>query len=215
MPDRAEVLAFAQEHGAAAAAAKFGVSAGTIRSWRSRARKRAGRQAAASSPGPDTPAGRFTQEAQRIVEWAASGHRLCLQCGGAGRVTVPASQRHGQAIRPEHSIPCPSCGGTDRGRIIVTEHPATVDGAWAAGMALFGDLTRNLRERDAARLLAWRPPNPMPEQGSGGRSPFQAPGPGGRYSPMAGLAQRAAEQRADAEQREGQQRAQRRGGHRP
>lgn len=48
--DRAEVLAYAEEHGAQAAGERFGVAAGTIRSWRSRA---GGSSAAAVKPGDD------------------------------------------------------------------------------------------------------------------------------------------------------------------
>ncbi|MGI9091208.1 MAG: hypothetical protein ACR2GG_08910 [Gemmatimonadaceae bacterium] len=52
--DRDEVLAFAAEHGAQAAAERFGVPAGTVRSWRARAeRKVEDRRAREPEPGPE------------------------------------------------------------------------------------------------------------------------------------------------------------------
>jgi transposase-like protein len=107
VPDRNAVLRYADQHGAAAAAKHFGISANTIRSWRSRARKRAGRRAEAlHTAGADSPADRFKQEARRIVEWAASGGRICLQCAGQGTVTVPAAKRGELLLQP--SIPSPA-----------------------------------------------------------------------------------------------------------
>jgi hypothetical protein len=51
--DRAEVLKYAEEHGTAKAAEHFGVSQGTIRSWRSRARSNGVEGARALQPGDD------------------------------------------------------------------------------------------------------------------------------------------------------------------
>jgi hypothetical protein len=68
-------------------------------------------------------------------------------------------------------------------------------------MARFGDLTANLREREAAKLLAWRPPAPMPERGSQPRDPTR-PQPAGPFSPARFLAEQQAEQTAAQRARE-------------
>jgi hypothetical protein len=153
---RAEILAYADRHGAKQAAVRFGVSAGTIRSWRSRARKRAARHAGRPA---SSPLARFEDEAARLVEWATRG--ACLRCSGSGWAILPAVTRGGQAIRPERRIPCPDCGSPTRARW--TEWPTDQGGVWQDGMARFGDLTANLTGREAAKLLAERPPAPRPD----------------------------------------------------
>jgi hypothetical protein len=47
MASRREVMDYADRHGAKAAGERYGVPAGTVRSWRSRARKRAARDGTA------------------------------------------------------------------------------------------------------------------------------------------------------------------------
>jgi hypothetical protein len=129
MTSRSEVMAYADAHGAKAASDRYGTPAGTIRSWRSRARKRAARDGTA----PPTPAERWLAEAQRIAERFAK--RLCLQCGGEGTVTVPATTRGGLTVRRARRIPCPTCGGRPR-HLEVVSHPR---GAWLEGLAAAGD----------------------------------------------------------------------------
>jgi transposase-like protein len=87
MAARSDVLAFAERHGAKAASERYGVPSGTIRSWRSRARKRAARDGTT----PPSPAERWLAEARQLAERYAK--RLCLQCGGEGTVGMPAITR--------------------------------------------------------------------------------------------------------------------------
>jgi transposase-like protein len=125
MASRADILAYAAEHGPKAAGERYGVPAGTVRSWRSRARKR--------GTAPPTPAERWLAEAQRIAERYAK--RLCLQCDDEGVINVPATTRGSLTIRRARRLVCPTCGGRPR-RIEVVEHPR---GAWLEGLAAAGD----------------------------------------------------------------------------
>jgi transposase-like protein len=144
MPDRAQVLAYADRHGSKAAATRFGIPAATIRSWRSRARRRAAREQAnrerplgSASPattGPRSPLAEFEDRAAQLAVWAAAG--VCLHCGGAGEVRMPAIQRGPVVIRYGQTIPCPTCGGRPV-RIQVNELPRA---EWAEGMARAGDM---------------------------------------------------------------------------
>jgi transposase-like protein len=144
MPDRAEVMAFADRHGNRAAAEKYGVPSGTVRSWRSRARKRAARDGTA----PPTPAERWLAEAQRVAERYIQ--RQCLQCGDDGTVNVPAVTRGSLLIRKARRIPCPSCGGPVR-RIEVTEWPKR---EWTQAMAAAGDAGLGWSADEWARIRA-------------------------------------------------------------
>ena len=147
MADRAEVIAYADQHGAKQAADHFHIPAGTVRSWRSRARKRAARDGTA----PPSPAERWLAEAHQLAERYAK--RLCLQCGGAGTVDVPATTRGSLTVLGARRIPCPSCGGTPR-RIEVVEHPR---GAWLEGLAAAGDLGLGWNGREWAMIRAGEP----------------------------------------------------------
>jgi hypothetical protein len=151
MATRAEVMAYAAKHGAKAAGERYGIPAGTVRSWRSRARKRAARLGL-PDPHP-TPAQRWLAEAQAIAERYASG--ACLQCGGAGTVDVPATRRGGLIVRKARRLPCPSCGGPVR-RIQVTELPRR---EWAEGMRVAGDAGFGW-SGDEWRLIRSGEPNP-------------------------------------------------------
>jgi hypothetical protein len=146
MASRADILAYAASHGAKAAGERYGTPAGTIRSWRSRARKRAARDGVAN-PHP-TPAERWLAEAQRIAERYAK--RLCLHCGGDGTVTVPATTRGGLVIRKARRLVCPTCGGTPR-RIEVVAHPR---GAWLEGLAAAGDAGMGWSGAEWSRIQA-------------------------------------------------------------
>jgi hypothetical protein len=144
MTSRREVMDYAERHGAKAAGERYGVPAGTVRSWRSRARKRAARDGTA----PPTPAERWLAEAHQLAERYAK--RLCLQCGGEGVVNVPAVTRGGLTIRKARRIPCPSCGGPVR-RIQVTEWPRR---EWTEAMAAAGDLGLGWSGDEWARIRA-------------------------------------------------------------
>ena len=149
MASRGEVLDYADRHGAKQAADHFGIPAGTIRSWRSRAHKRAARDGTA----PPTPAAQWMEGARRILEWAAKG--ACLQCGGAGSVDVPAVRRGSLLIRKARRIPCPTCGGRPR-HIQVNELPPA---QWAEGMRVAGDLGAGWTAEQWGRVRAGEDPD--------------------------------------------------------
>ena len=78
MATRTEILAYADTHGPKQAGERYGVPAGTVRSWRSRARKRAARDGTAPPP----PAEKWLAEARQLAERYTQ--RRCLQCGDDG-----------------------------------------------------------------------------------------------------------------------------------
>jgi transposase-like protein len=129
MASRREVMDYADRHGAKAAGERYGVPAGTVRSWRSRARKRAARDGTA----PPTPAERFEAEAKRLAERYLQG--VCVHCGGDGVVNVPAVTRGSLTVRKPRRLACPTCGGRPR-HIEVVELPRR---EWAEGMRVAGD----------------------------------------------------------------------------
>lgn len=138
MASRAEVLAYADRHGAKAAAERYGLPAGTVRSWRSRARRRAAQQAAdqerdGTRVTSTAPAEVYEDEARRILAWALAG--ACVRCGGAGLVRLPAVTRGSLTIRQAQTIPCPDCG--IRRIVQVVEHPRE---SWTEGQRVAGDL---------------------------------------------------------------------------
>jgi hypothetical protein len=145
--DRAEVLAYADRHGAKAAGLYYGLPAGTVRSWRSRARARAARQ----QPGESSPAEQWLEHARQIVAWASRG--ACLQCGGAGTVRVPEARRGGLVIQKARTIVCPTCGGPPR-RIQVNELPPR---EWAEGMRVAGDAGLGWQADEWALIRAGEP----------------------------------------------------------
>jgi hypothetical protein len=145
--DRSQVLAYADAHGAKAASDHFGIPAGTVRSWRSRVRKRAARDGTA----PPTPAEKWLAEARQLAERYTK--RLCLQCGGEGAVSVPEVRRGGLLIRNARRIPCPTCGGRPR-RIQVNELPRD---QWTAGMAAAGDVGLGWQPDEWALIRAGQP----------------------------------------------------------
>jgi hypothetical protein len=144
MPDRADVLRYADAHGAKAAGEHFHISAGTIRSWRSRARKRAARAGTA----PPSPAERWLAEAHHLAERYLTG--VCLHCGGDGTVDVPATVRGSLLIRKARRVSCPTCGGRPR-HIEVTEWPKR---EWTQAMAAAGDLGLGWQADEWARIRA-------------------------------------------------------------
>lgn len=153
MPDRAEVLAYAETHGATAAARKFDLPAGTVRSWRSRARKRAARSGT-RVPVEQSPAERFAAEAARIVDWAERG--ACLACGGVGYVQVNSLERQQlapalAAYRHSRRLVCPSCGGPRRAAVIVGTNLELAVRAAAADR----DAVRAQERRDPGHPEAW------------------------------------------------------------
>jgi transposase-like protein len=164
MADRAQVLAYAERHGSKAAAARFGVPAATIRSWRSRARRRAGREQADRERPPESaspaatwslsPMADFEERAAQLAEWAARG--VCLHCGGAGEIRVPAIQRGPVVIRWGKTIPCPTCGGRPV-RIQVNELPRE---EWAEAMRRAGDMGIGWSVQEWAEIRAGNP-NPL------------------------------------------------------
>jgi hypothetical protein len=146
MATRHDVLAFAATHGAKAAGEHYGIPAGTIRSWRSRAKQRAARDG--TDPPPPTPAERWLAEARQLAERYAKG--LCLHCGDAGTVDLSLVTRGGLLVRPGRRIPCPTCGGHLR-RITVTEWPRR---EWTEAMARAGDLGLGWQPDEWARIRA-------------------------------------------------------------
>jgi hypothetical protein len=145
MADRREVLAYADRHGAKAAGEHFHIPAGTVRSWRSRARKR--------GTAPPTPAERWLAEARQLAERYTK--RQCLQCGGVGTVDVPATARGSLTIRPARRIPCPTYGGPVR-HIQVTEWPRA---EWIEGMRVAGDLGAGWTAEQWGRVRAGEDPD--------------------------------------------------------
>jgi hypothetical protein len=144
MASRSEVLDYADRHGAKAAGEHFGIPAGTVRSWRSRARKRAARDGTT----PPTPIEKWLAEARQLAERYLKG--ACLQCGDEGTVNVPATFRGSLLIRKAQRLPCPSCGGRPR-HIEVTEWPKR---EWAQAMAVAGDLGLGWSGDEWARIRA-------------------------------------------------------------
>jgi transposase-like protein len=151
VPDRARVLAYADRHGAKAAGEQYGISAGTIRSWRSRARQRAARQRAAVGALEPTPAERYAAEARRIVAWAEAG--VCLTCGGAGFLQVSGRQAEARApaaagFRYSRRITCPDCGAPRTGAVVVGTNLAIAARAARADL----DAVRELERRDKGEM---------------------------------------------------------------
>jgi transposase-like protein len=158
VPDRAQVLAYADRHGSKAAAARFGIPAATIRSWRSRARRRASREAADRERAQKreeretpSPLAQFEDRAAQLAAWAAQG--ACLHCGGAGVIQVPTIQRGPVVIRWGRELPCPTCGGRPV-RIQVNELPRD---EWVDGMARAGDMGIGWRADEWAKIRAGNP----------------------------------------------------------
>jgi hypothetical protein len=149
MASRSDILAYADAHGAKAASQQYGVPAGTIRSWRSRAKRRAARPPA----GAPSPAAQWLEHARQLVEWAA--RNACLQCGGVGTIGVPEVCHGSLLVRRARTIPCPTCGGSPR-RIQVNELPRA---EWADGMRVAGDLGLGWQP-DEWRLIRAGEPNP-------------------------------------------------------
>jgi hypothetical protein len=118
--------------------------AGTVRSWRSRARKRAARVGRADP----TPAERFEAEARRLAERFLRG--VCLGCGGSGTVDVPPVRRGSLLLRRARRIVCPDCGGVPL-RIQVNELPRR---EWAEGMRVAGDAGLGWSGREWERIRA-------------------------------------------------------------
>jgi hypothetical protein len=147
MADRSEVLAYAERHGAKQAAERFGLPAGTIRSWRHRAKRRA----ASQQPAQPTPAEAWLEHARQVVEWASKG--ACLGCGGAGSVKVPPVRHGGLLVRSGRRIPCPDCGGVPR-RIQVNELPRA---EWVEGLRVAGDMGLGWNEEEWAMIRAGNP----------------------------------------------------------
>jgi hypothetical protein len=145
--DRSAVLAFAEAHGAKAAGEHFGIPAGTIRSWRSRARKRAARDGTA----PPSPAALWLAEAMALADRYAK--RQCLQCGDVGTVDLPPVMRGSLLVRPGRRIGCPTCGGRPR-HIQVVELPPD---EWAQGMRVAGDAGLGWNEREWGMIQAGEP----------------------------------------------------------
>jgi hypothetical protein len=166
MATRNQVLDYAATHGAKAAGLHFGIPAGTIRSWRSRARKRAAQLGTA----PPTPAERWLAEAHRLAERYAN--RRCLQCGGDGVVVVPATTRGSLTIRKARRLPCPTCGGRPR-HIEVVELPRR---EWAEGLRVAGDAGLGWSGAEWSRIQNGEPdPDGMRFTGRGeGRPPREA-----------------------------------------
>ena len=146
MADRSQVLSYAADHGAKAAGERYGVPAGTVRSWRSRARKRALRDG--TPPPPPTPAERFEAEAKRLADRYLRG--VCVHCGGEGVVKVPAVTRGSLTIRRARRLPCPTCGGVVR-RLEVTEIPRR---DWAEGLRVAGDFGFGWNGREWSMIRA-------------------------------------------------------------
>jgi hypothetical protein len=154
MADRAQVLAWAERHGGAAAARRFGVPVGTVYAWRSRARRRAAGAAADAERARQAPALAEPDPAEAtIAERMAAGS--CLRCGGAGIVGVPAVRRGSLIIRRARRIGCPDCGGPLR-HVQVVEHPPA---DWTAAQAAAGDLGMGWQP-DEWRLIRAGEPNP-------------------------------------------------------
>jgi hypothetical protein len=157
--DRTQVLAYADRHGSKAAAARFGIPAATIRSWRSRARRRAAQAQADRERAQEhdatrvtsSPLQEFEDRAAQLAAWAARG--ACLHCGGVGTIRVPSIQRGPVVIRYGTELPCPTCGGTPL-RIQVNELPRD---EWMDGMARAGDMGIGWRADEWAERQAGNP----------------------------------------------------------
>jgi hypothetical protein len=144
MADRSQVLAYAATYGAKQAGEHFGIPAGTIRSWRSRARKRAARDGTE----PPTPAEKWLAEARQLAERYTQ--RKCLSCGDDGTIVVPAITRGSLTIRKARRIPCPTCGGRPR-HLEVVELPRR---EWVEGLRVASDLGLGWSGDEWARIRA-------------------------------------------------------------
>jgi hypothetical protein len=147
MASRADILAYAAEHGPKAAGERYNVPAGTVRSWRSRARARAIRDGTA----PPSPAQRWLAEATRLAERYAS--RRCLQCDDEGVISVPAVTRGSLTVRRSRRLVCPTCGGRPL-RIEVVAHPR---GKWLEGLAAAGDAGFGWNGQEWTEILSGNP----------------------------------------------------------
>jgi hypothetical protein len=167
MPDRAQVLRYAEQHGSKAAADHFGIPASTVRSWRARERRRVAREQADRErpPGSASPAAtpprsalaEFEDRAAQLAAWAeavrADQPAPCLSCGGAGEIRVPSIQRGPVVIRWGKTIPCPTCGGRPV-RVQVTEWPRE---EWAEAMRRAGDMGIGWSVQEWAEIRAGNP----------------------------------------------------------
>jgi DNA-directed RNA polymerase subunit RPC12/RpoP len=133
---RAMVVDFAMRHGPTAAARRFRVPVGTVKTWQDRHRKRQARlnawQQAARDATPVPEAAEADATVEVIAARMAAGQ--CLRCGGAGRVEVPAKRHGSLLIRRGRRIPCPDCG--TRRIVQVVEHPRA---EWTEAQRVAGD----------------------------------------------------------------------------
>jgi transposase-like protein len=154
MPDRDVILAWAERHGGAAAARRFGVPVGTVYAWRSRFRRRAARTAADAERARQAPVLAEPDPAEAtIAERMAAGS--CLRCGGAGRVAIPEVRRGSLLIRRAQRLPCPDCGGPRR-IVQVVEHPRE---SWTEAQQLAGDLGAGWTPEQWGRVRAGLDPD--------------------------------------------------------
>ena len=146
MASRAEVLAYASQHGDLAASQRYGTPKGTIWSWRCRAKQRAARDG--TDPPPPSRADVWLAEARALADRYLAGQ--CVHCGGSGQVHLEPVQRGNLVIRRARTIPCPSCGGPPR-TIVVVEHDRDT---WRAGLARAGDAGLGWSGDEWARIRA-------------------------------------------------------------
>ena len=152
---RAQVVAFANQHGPTRAARRFQVPLGSVKGWQVRARRREARRAAwaeAARGAPGSPPVAEPDTSEDIIrERMAAG--VCLRCGGAGRVVIPPVRRGSVLIRRARRIGCPDCGGPVR-HIQVVEHPPE---AWTEAQAAAGDAGLGWSPDEWARIRAGEP----------------------------------------------------------
>ena len=152
---RAQVVAYANQHGPTRAARRYQVPLGSVKAWQVRARRRealraAWKEAARATPGTPPVAEPDTSE-DVIRERMAAG--LCLRCGGVGRVPIPATRHGTLTVRRAHHRRCPDCGGAVR-IIQVVEHPRD---SWTEAQRVAGDLGLGWNGREWAMIQAGEP----------------------------------------------------------
>jgi hypothetical protein len=186
MADRSQALAYAAQHGTAAAAARYGVRPATIRQWRRRQHQRDQQRDSVTSAarrhvvsagvrvgrqnGQDPAAVPAQAPAGPLPPWQPGCHR----CGDVGWVPTRGGR-----------ITCPDCGDAQRRPVLQLDRDA-----WVAALARAADAT------DADQR------------------PGQLAAPAaGRYSPARELAAQAAAQRLAKQTREAERRRREREAH--
>jgi hypothetical protein len=155
-PDRQQILAFARQHGDAAAARKWNVQRATIRQWRHRAKLAAQKPVTTVTPviaAVSPPTERESNGNAEPFALASGWIPVCARCHGSGELTIPPTIR--AVVQAERAVSCPDCGGPRP--VQVTTYPAEQGGRWEAAMLEFGDATSRMDDADYRHWVTHRP----------------------------------------------------------